>query len=100
MIDDGGFAFPQPMWRSEDGRQYPPNSFGDYGGMSLRDWFAGKALAAIIRKFPLVKDIDDENIVPDVPSVSIETGIEIRNAIVHLAYTYADAMIAERKETQ
>ena len=45
--DDGGPAFPAPMFtRQADGQPMCPQEFG-LGGMSLRDWFAGQALAAM-----------------------------------------------------
>lgn len=42
-IDDGGYAFPLPD-------TYHPNGQIEYGtlGMTLRDWFAGKALAVLL----------------------------------------------------
>jgi len=38
--NDGGPAFPQPVIGATDGRACDP-------GMSLRDWFAGQALAGL-----------------------------------------------------
>lgn len=45
--DDGGPAFPNQI---EACGGYPPTSFTDVmcGGMSLRDWFAGRALTGIL----------------------------------------------------
>lgn len=45
-IDDGGPAFPQNL----------PDNFvwrlpGDPGGMTIRDWFAGKALAGLLAMY-------------------------------------------------
>jgi hypothetical protein len=62
-IEDGGAAFPTTS---------PYNS---RAGMSLRDWFAGQALASIRLKAWTDKDV------------------------ATAAYSYADAMIAARKET-
>jgi hypothetical protein len=43
-IDDGGTAFPQPAKHYDDGSSsVPPNN-----GMTLRDWFAGQALAGLV----------------------------------------------------
>jgi hypothetical protein len=69
QIDDGGPAFPEPSrsW------QYSSN------GMSLRDWFAGQALAGILMNYTTQKFGATE-----------QTAAEY-------AYRYADAMIAARK---
>ena len=46
-INDGGPAFPVPMFaREADGQPMSATEYG-LGGMSLRDWFAGKALVAL-----------------------------------------------------
>lgn len=65
-INDGGPAFPHPAgWRRD-----PEIS----DGMSLRDWFAGQALAGILGASPppFCEDAAED------------------------AYRYADAMLAER----
>lgn len=74
-INDGGPAFPI----SEHGLQ-------GYNGMSLRDWFAGLAMQAIIAKHPA-----------EVVAGSMN---EIDAPTAKGAYEYADAMIAERKEAE
>lgn len=68
-IDDGGNAFPSP---DRSGRWGQPESSA---GMTLRDWFAGQALAGM------------------------SGGPNPANA-ASLAYQYADAMVAARKETK
>ena len=45
-IDDGGPAFPVPIASSQPGELVSACELGA-GGMSLRDWFAGQALAAM-----------------------------------------------------
>ena len=70
-IEDGGPAFPSEQSETQDGtwnQTYDP-------GMSLRDWFAGQALA-------------------DLASLT-ESNSDI--AIAKTAYRIADAMIAARK---
>lgn len=67
-IDDGGSAFP-----FEGGEN---NGLSPEWGMSLRDWFAGQALAGFVRHSATFFDA--------------ETGAK-------LSYRYADAMIAARK---
>lgn len=70
-VNDGGTAFPCPV-------EFDPNgqlvSHGSYG-MTLRDWFAGQALAGLlVNAIPVHLDIDAKN-----------------------AYAAADAMLAARK---
>ena len=68
--DDGGPAFPlhpgiAPEWTA-------------LTGMTLRDWFAGQALACVYRRFECGSDPMTED-------------------LAFQAYAIADAMIAERK---
>ena len=44
--NDGGPAFPIPNATDMDGYVYAPEATG----MSLRDWFAGQALAGLLTK--------------------------------------------------
>ena len=69
IIEDGGPAFPEP-----NREHYYVQS-----GMSLRDWFAGQALAGILMNYTTQKFGATE-----------QTAAEY-------AYRYADAMIAARK---
>lgn len=46
--DDGGPAFPQPQGRDEHGFPYSSREIQGDGGMTLRDWFAGQALAGML----------------------------------------------------
>ena len=62
MKENGGSAFPYSFGQSA------------YGGMSLRDWFAGQALKAII---------------PIAENITVHVAVK-------LAYNYADVMIVER----
>lgn len=67
-IKDGGAAFPVPS----DG------SFGTWAGMSLRDWLAGQAMAALINH---------------------SLGCTLSHgAITGEAYALADAMLERRLE--
>jgi hypothetical protein len=48
QVNDGGPAFPVPMFtRDADGQPMSPTEYG-LGGMTLRDWFAGQALAGML----------------------------------------------------
>jgi hypothetical protein len=74
-IEDGGPAFARPMsqcWNA-GGEPCAP----DYGdpGMSLRDWFAGQALAAILTKDHVGGHYN----------------------LASVAYSHADAMLRARK---
>lgn len=44
QIDDGGLAFPSPVEFDPNGQLVSHGSFG----MTLRDWFAGKTLPAVL----------------------------------------------------
>ena len=90
-IDDGGPAFPRTIEvRTVNAagdllhaEQYPGN------GMSLRDWFAGQALAGLYAS--------DENETCD-PSKPIEPQLQAHaEAYAKAAYRAADAMIAAKK---
>lgn len=72
--NDGGPAFPRPA--STDEHTEPCNHYLDQQGMSLRDWFAGQALAGIKPE----------------PSCWTPADLAAR------AYVIADAMIAERNK--
>ena len=73
MKDDGGPAFP-----TENERQTGENSY-HYAGMTLRDWFAGQAVAGILAR-GLPVEIEGRSHIP----------------IPEAAYIIADAMIAAR----
>lgn len=68
-INDGGSAFPAAG-------QVGPEHYGFEPGMTLRDWFAGQALAGLLAACPT-------------------DGGE--RGIAHDAYLYADAMLAARE---
>lgn len=70
--EDGGPAFPLFCPPDQTGGEILPIQWG----MSLRDWFAGQAIIALIPK--------------------VEYGKYYQQDAVTEAYGYADAMIAER----
>lgn len=45
-INNGGPAFPHTITHGAEGERLLPDEFG-LGGMTLRDWFAGQALAGV-----------------------------------------------------
>ena len=76
-IDDGGPAFPVPMVETPTGEIMPVTVYGDFGGMSLRDWLAGQASES------------------DIMHWRNAVGIGCTREMAK--YAYADAMIAARK---
>lgn len=78
-IKDGGPAFPSEPRRFVMGASGPEPVPHHHPGMSLRDWFAGQALAGILAGEPPVKSDD-----PCLSSAEAALG----------AYRCADAMLA------
>lgn len=74
QIDDGGLAFPVS------------NGLDTAYGMSLRDWFAGQALAGLCANV-------------EWQSAASWKGKDVPAAMADGAYHYADAMIAASKVT-
>jgi len=76
--DDGGSAFPVAAKHDKNG-----NSLAFFErGMTLRDWFAGRALAAIAT--------------PHALKALAEQGGDPSAIMASTAYALADAMLAER----
>ncbi len=74
--NDGGPAFPDALRP---------------GGMSLRDWFAGQALAGMTSN----KEIGEQT-----SEYSERHDVEVGQTFARSAYEIADAMLAARKEKQ
>lgn len=92
-INDGGPAFPVSG----------PN--GDHPGMSLRDWFAGQAMAAMVASYRMTTHGTD----PDLSSPDREMMLDKNhvtgqydgaNEIASDAYIIADVMLAAREVRQ
>ncbi|OZI17962.1 hypothetical protein [Bordetella genomosp. 7] len=81
--DDGGPAFPIPIAGCTDGGVYNAleQSAGQLGGMSLRDYFAAKAMQGMIN------------------SQSYEDGDWEQSEIAKQAYDMASAMLRARQES-
>jgi hypothetical protein len=82
---NGGSAFPGSYANDSDmnatapdGQLVPPGSSVQMDGMSLRDWFAGQALAGLTACPNCPKDFDEHHMAAS-------------------AYELADAMLAARK---
>jgi len=81
-VTDGGTAF--PVTPTDKSGQIAPTQ----PGMTLRDYFAAKAMQAIITKHKPVSDVS--GIVPNENELQCARG----------AWAYADAMLAEREKTK
>jgi hypothetical protein len=90
-FNDGGPAFPQPLTFSPEGTaNIASEYFNEVSGMSIRDWFAGQALAGLCAN-------------PGGPfQANGMSGWAITNCtvgdIANLAVEIADAMIAARQK--
>ena len=77
QIKNGGPAFPSPEWSDAHGNISPQ----EYG-MTLRDYFAAKAMQSLILNFG---------------EVAMQTGQKVSHAdTAKVAYSYAKAMLAAR----
>jgi len=84
--DDGGLISPGTRNEPAKGKRFViPLAKDDvhHFGITRRDWLAGLAMQSLIRTNDSCESIED--------MVDVET-------IAQLAYTYADAMIAEGKK--
>lgn len=77
---DGGQAFPQPVTVGPNDDMYPA-----YPGMTLRDWFAGQALAGICSDGAALRRFQ-------------EAGLQASEVAAQSAYAAADAMLAARQK--
>ena len=94
---DGGAAFPtlgDSFMQTGDGTWHPKSDYGMQGaeGMSLRDYIAIKAMAALIAKIPLFDRHGDYG--PKTPT-SLDFH-QVRRDVSQSAYDYADAMLEQR----
>lgn len=86
-------AFPQTPVKNTNSDIVFAGSFDkNMEGMTLRDWFAGKALSALIRNYSCEKDFE-----------AFTTQAKMRNLAIPqllagMAYENADAMLAARQK--
>ena len=86
-MDDGGPAFPMPQAETSQGGHWQQE------GMSLRDWFAGLALAALGNLNPFLPgEATALNQWPDAGALTVRRA--------KWAYLQADAMLAARQSTE
>ena len=92
-INDGGSAYPQHGWTKDPDIL---NRMGDKQGMTLRQWYAGQALAGIVscHKYRY-KDGDYDYSRPDYGGTETEP-----TDLAATAFDYADAMIAHEQKEQ
>jgi len=76
----GGPAFPEVRIRSGDNYNAPVKIY--YGGMTMRDWFAGKAMQALIAHYGDKMHIGDS---------------DGRTSLHFAAYDHADNMLKARE---
>jgi hypothetical protein len=80
-FNDGGPAF--PVVGVPDACDSP--------GMSLRDWFAGQALAGFLSQFA------SEDAYVAMGRLAKQDGVSIKDATAAVAFEHAEAMMAERE---
>lgn len=85
-VEDGGRAFPFHELSQEDAAAVG-GVRGQYPGLSLRDWFAGQALAG----FSATVSANGLKLMQPEPTYPIERSYAVA------AYRLADALLAERK---
>lgn len=91
-IDDGGVAFPLPVAYDQELRQLRDitDYYRDGSGMSLRDYFAAKAMAGML-------SYDDGSMCASKDPEGIERERrEYADGIANAAFRIADAMLRER----
>lgn len=91
QINDGGPAFPTPIAGCNDGGVYPATQITpNGGGMSLRDWFAGKAMQGILACSAISAPIPNGN-------PWEKQGVGYNDWVAGCAYSIADAMLRARE---
>ena len=78
-VKGGGPAFPRPMSVSHGGVHEHQEVSGDQDGMTLRDYFAARAMQATVR------------------TVGLDSRDHHQTAVARNAYKMADAMLAARE---
>jgi hypothetical protein len=92
-IKDGGPAFPAS--RMEQGSSPEAGAIGgyfevQYSGMTLRDYFAAKALVALASSEVWLKGMD---------KAAAQAGIEFKDSLAFSSYRMADAMLRARSQS-
>ena len=91
-VEDGGPAFPQGATEDHVGNTHPL-----FGGITIRDYFAGQALSAVLKN-----GADRDALDPEAQSNFFEIaagfGPTVAEVIAWKAYAIADAMLEARKK--
>ena len=85
--NDGGAAFPRPVSSLGDPDMFRERSVEEQEGMTLLDYFAGKAMEATLLRM----DVYSQERLNDQEWLRAAA-----EAIAHLAYIFATAMLAAR----
>jgi hypothetical protein len=95
--NDGGNAFPhaQRLW-DNDAQSWAVHSVG---GMTLRDYFAGQALAGFVGEWEKEIRLEGTDDICDAKRRESERDIWFKQT-AFTCFAYADAMLAARKEVQ
>ena len=88
MKNDGGVAFPGKQLVTTSGPEF--GKLRDTTGMSLRDWFAGHALAGLVSDQPQMQEI---------AKVADRRKMLVVSATAISCYEFADAMLKAREQT-
>lgn len=92
QIKDGGPAFPEAIAVGPTGNVYP-----GYSGMTLRDWFAGQALAGYVG---ILSTANEQSLTKIAIENSLTGYVTNGQIAASVAYGFADAMLAAREERQ
>lgn len=93
--NDGGSAFPTATTSVDNnGQPLRPYELEAMSGMSLRDWFAGQALAGVSAELIRIAAEDDIS-----PEVAAENMVQGAFGVAGIAYSLADTMLAIRAKT-
>lgn len=85
-------AFPQSVAVTTGESPISSSEFVDGGGMTMRDYFAAKAMQALIRNYTADEDFKAFS------KQSDDKGIGVPELIAGMAYENADAMLIERSK--
>lgn len=92
-VNDGGPAFPQPLFRQGDGGVTNPSDGWGLGGMSLWEYFAAHAPDSLTAANPALADVCA---LLGVSEEDYNWTIHWPQAVAILRTRYADAMLARR----
>lgn len=85
-INDGGPAFPCDVQVEDNNGSH----YEEHYGLTMRDWFAGQALAGLLPKLPLIDQTGEFGI-----KVADKTAYNMD--VAESCYGFADAMLAARE---